>query len=68
MVTKGLQHTNAFVIQFRAAAKAGAARSPGRIEHVASGRTSTFESIEELPQLLLRMLQSSASADNNEIG
>jgi hypothetical protein len=68
MVTKGLQHTNAFVIQFRAAAKAGAERSPGRIEHVASGRTATFESLEQVPQLLLQMLQSSASAENDEIG
>lgn len=67
-MTKGLQHTNAFVIQFRAAAEADTDRLPGRIEHVASGRTATFASLEELPQLLLQMLESTASDDNNEIG
>ena len=66
-MTKGLQHTDAFVIQFRAA-KAGADRFAGRLEHVASGHTATFESLEELPQLLLRMLNKTALASNNEIG
>jgi hypothetical protein len=66
-VTKGLQHTDAFVIQFRAA-KAVSDRFPGRIEHVASGRTATFESLEELPQLLVRMLNNKAFGSNDEIG
>jgi hypothetical protein len=68
MVTKGLQHTNAFVIQFRSPAEPVADRLPGRVEHVASGRTATFESLEELPQLLLRMLKSTASDVAKEIG
>lgn len=68
MVTKGLQYTNAFVIQFRSAAETGANRLAGRIEHVASGRTATFESLEELLQALLRMLKSNASSGNGEIG
>jgi hypothetical protein len=66
-MTKGLQHTNAFVIQFRSATQTGQDRLPGRIEHVASGRTATFEALEELPRLLLQMLKKTASADNDEI-
>lgn len=60
---KGLQHTNAFVIQFRRSMDPCADRLPGRVEHVASGRTATFESIEELPQLLQKMLKSVSSED-----
>jgi hypothetical protein len=41
-----------------AAAEADANQSTGKIEHVASGLTATFESLEELPQLLLKMLRS----------
>ena len=56
-VMKGLQHTTAFVIQFRCTAEDDLKQFPGRVEHVASGRTATFESIEELPQLLLTLLK-----------
>jgi hypothetical protein len=35
------------------------------VEHVASGRTAMFESIEELPQLLQKMLKSVSSEDTN---
>jgi hypothetical protein len=65
---KGLQHSSAFVIQFRGAAETGADRLPGRVEHVASGRTATFQSVEELPQLLLKMLSSAASDDEHGRG
>lgn len=58
---KGLQHANAFVIQFRGADEADTARFPGRVEHVASGRTALFETVEELPQILLKMLRIVAS-------
>lgn len=58
---KGLQHMSAFVIQFRGAATRENPL-PGRVEHVASGRTVTFESIDELPQLLRQMLRK-ASGD-----
>jgi hypothetical protein len=67
-MVKGLQHANAFVIQFRGAAETGADRLSGRVEHVASGRTATFQSVEELPQILLKMLRSVASDEGNEIG
>lgn len=68
VVMRGLQHTNAFVIQFRGASELSADGLPGRIEHVASGHTETFQSVEELPQLLLKMLRSVASDEGNGIG
>ena len=58
---KGLQHANAFVIQFRGTDQANADRFSGRVEHVASGRTALFQTVEELPQILLKMLRSVAS-------
>jgi hypothetical protein len=54
-VSKELQYANAFVIQFRAGA--GFAKLAGRAEHVASGKTAVFHSIDELPQLLRQMLR-----------
>jgi hypothetical protein len=67
-VMRGLQHANAFVIQFRGTDEAHANQLPGRLEHVASGRTATFESVEELPQLLRKMLQNALSDDEEWIG
>jgi hypothetical protein len=64
LVMKGLQHANAFVIQFRGADEADAERFSGRVEHVASGRTATFQAIDELPQILLNMLRTVASEKN----
>jgi hypothetical protein len=58
---KGLQHANAFVIQFRGTNQADAEGFSGRIEHVASGRTALFKSLEELPHILLKMLETLAS-------
>jgi hypothetical protein len=57
VVMKELKQTTAFVIQFRCTAEDELKQFPGRVEHVASGRTATFESIEELPQLLLTLLK-----------
>ena len=65
---KGRQHTNAFVIQFRDSATARADHLPGRVEHVASGRTATFKSVEELPQLLQKMMQDAFSDDEDWSG
>jgi len=56
---KGWQR--AFVIQFSPAADAAADRLSGRIEHVASGCTAIFHSLEELTQLLQKMLESLSS-------
>ena len=65
---KGLQHANAFVIQFRGANEPDAGTLPGRIEHVASGRTELFQTVEQLPQILLKMLKTVASEDEDQIG
>ncbi len=65
---KGRQHTNAFVIQFRDSAAVRADQLPGRVEHVASGRTATFQSVEELPQLLQKMLHDALDDEENWIG
>jgi hypothetical protein len=64
----GLQHTNAFVIQFRSAKGNGAGRFSGRVEHVASGRTANFLNVEELPQILLKMLALVPSEEENGTG
>jgi hypothetical protein len=58
---KGRQHNNAFVIQFRDPGSARADLLPGRVEHVASGRTASFQSVEELPQILQTMLKEALS-------
>jgi len=68
IVMKGWQHTNAFVIQFRGSASARADQLPGRVEHVASGRTATFQSIEELPRLLEKMLKEAFSDQKDWTG
>lgn len=65
---KGRQHTNAFVVQLRDLAVARADQLPGRVEHVASGRTATFQSIEELPHLLQKMLQDALAEEEDWIG
>ena len=62
---KGLQHANAFVIQFRGTDEAPEKFS-GRVEHVASGRTALFQTVEELPQILLKMLRTAASEKEGE--
>lgn len=65
---KGRQHTNAFVVQFRDSATAHADQLPGRVEHVASGRTATFQSVEELPRLLQKMLKDALADEEDWIG
>jgi hypothetical protein len=57
----GLQYVNAFVIQFR-----DDKDHSGRIEHVASGRRASFQSIQELPDLFERMLQELRRANDYE--
>lgn len=65
---KGRQRTTAFVVQFRRPAAVSAERLSGRVEHVASGRTATFRFVEELPQLLQKMLDDELSDDDDWIG
>ena len=61
----GLQHANAFVVQFRSADEEATGALAGRVEHVASGRTATFQAVDELPHVLRRMLGSIASDEGN---
>lgn len=49
------------MVQFRKAVEGEEGRPSGRVEHVESGRTATFQSIEELPQLFMTMLRTLAS-------
>ena len=65
LVMKGLQQAKAFVVQFRTAEEGNAGGLSGRVEHVASGRTATFQSIDDLPQLLLKMLDSTDSEERD---
>jgi hypothetical protein len=62
---KGLQQASAFVIQFRDAGNSEAGRHSGRVEHISSGRTANFQSLEELPELLLHMLRTAASGETS---
>ena len=57
----GLHAASAFIIQFRT--DPGAIRLAGRIEHVVSGKTATFESLHDVPELLLQMLRDAQQAD-----
>jgi len=58
----GLQHAGAFVIQFRAGTDFDGGRVAGRIEHVASGRTAVFDSVDELLGIIRRMLREALPA------
>lgn len=62
----GLQHTSAFVIQFRDDTDLAAGRFEGRVEHVISGRTACFHSSDELVKLLDRMVKNMRSARQRE--
>ena len=63
LVMKGLQQANAFVIQFRDPANSETSQYSGRVEHVSSGRTANFHSLEELPELLLQILKTATSSE-----
>jgi hypothetical protein len=65
---KGLVPASAFVIQFRSPMEVGADRLSGRVEHVASGRTANFGSLEELPHVLLTMLRKITDEEGHGIG
>jgi hypothetical protein len=65
---KALQQGNAFVIQFRDTGACDAGRYCGRIEHVASGRATSFRSLGEVPDLLLQMLKRAASDEEQRRG
>jgi hypothetical protein len=58
----GKQHTEAFVVQFRAGTDVAAGQCDGRLEHVASGRMTHFRSLEELLALMKQWLTELRSA------
>lgn len=53
----GLQHTGAFVVQFKNDTDFDAGRVTGRVEHVASGQSEYFASIDQLIGVLARVLK-----------
>lgn len=52
------------MIQFRNDSGTGKEQLAGRIEHVNSGRTETFSSLQELSKQLLKMLQQASDANS----
>lgn len=53
----GWQHVGSFVVRFGRDTAANAGRYYGRAEHVASGQTTRFESLEELLEFFNRVLK-----------
>jgi hypothetical protein len=64
---KELKHAAAFVIQFRLDEESANGKLAGRVEHVCSGRTANFQSVNDLPELLRRMLHDAQQSDNSSV-
>jgi hypothetical protein len=60
----GLRPDTAFLVQFRTNSDPATDKLTGRIEHVSSGKTETFESLKDVPKLLRRMLKDSRRIDS----
>jgi len=54
--TSPLSPHRAFVVQFRAETDVAAGRMTGRVEHVVSGQTTAFQTLEGLLAFMARML------------
>ena len=52
------------MVQFRLDSNSVNGELGGRVEHVASGVTRNFQSLQELPELLLRMLSDVQRSQN----
>jgi hypothetical protein len=61
----GLQYASAFVVQFRANTDFDLGQVEGRVEHVASGRTGSFESADELMERFAGLLKDATSTVQN---
>ncbi len=59
-----LPTNRAFVLQFRQFADLKQGRVEGRIEHIASGQASLFESLEEMVTFLEGIVSSAQSESN----
>jgi hypothetical protein len=57
----GLQHTGAFLVQFRAGSDFYGGHVEGRVEHIASGRSASFASAAELLIVMAKLLRSETS-------
>jgi hypothetical protein len=66
LIVNTLPSANAFVIQFRTVDVSDEHTLSGRVEHIASGTTGIFQSIDDLPKLLLTLMRSTASSRTNE--
>jgi hypothetical protein len=59
----GLHPASAFLVQFRTDTDPAAGKLAGRIEHVVSGKTANFMSVEDVPELLRQMLKETNVAE-----
>jgi hypothetical protein len=55
-IPSALSPYRAFVVQFRAETDAGQGRYTGRVEHVVSGQSTRFASLEELLAFIAQVL------------
>jgi hypothetical protein len=60
------QHKAAFVIQFRPETDVAAGRFEGRIEHIASTRTTRFRSLDELVSFIAMALTDIANSEDTQ--
>jgi hypothetical protein len=60
----GWQYKAAFVIQFRTETNIETGQIAGRVEHVASCRSTRFESLDELLQFIAKVLSELRRADD----
>jgi hypothetical protein len=56
-IMSGWQHKGSFVIKFGMETNAAAEKFQGRIEHVGSGQTLRFDSLDQLMEFLRRVLK-----------
>jgi hypothetical protein len=56
IMMKDWQHTGAFVIQFQAETDIGMGQFEGRIEHIASCKTTQFQSLDEFLSFVSQVL------------
>jgi len=63
MLMEGWQSRAAFVIQFREGTDVEAGKVEGRIEHIASYRSTRFQSVDEMFTFITRVLNEIRESD-----
>lgn len=63
LLMEGWQSRAAFVIQFREGTDVEAGRVEGRIEHIASYRSTRFQSVDEMFTFITRVLNEIRESD-----